>query len=603
MKRLLLSLIVFTINTGHAQMVAYYQNLGTDTLISLDKSAIKPAAFYFPSFETYKERKMGYNISSPASKIRVFRHNKEKLLNAIFHLRYYAKNIKDLKFYIGEEKSRYLVGQIKLNFDGYQVPIASNIGNLDIGAESSNSLELSITYELADQDKPFMLVIGDFYVSRDTINKLPSPVALFQNYPFQNNRAVDTDLHPFDSYGIYQHFPEDQPEENYKGTLLVEADSGQRSNENEDISSIVLSLMNNYPFFAERKINKSNTIRAATRLMKANSLISSCAFVDTINKFLSKEFKDPHFKVTKKCASERKVTPVYAYNLKGKFLVAAVFDDEIRDQIPIGSEILAINNIKLKNLVSTPENLDQLLKEKEGTIMHLKIKLTDGRSTDISYTLKRTYPISENFKPQNFTFRYLNDSVAYYRVNKVTSFLQLDFINKLDSINSRKKLIMDLRSNGGGNLIGGARFAGYFINKAFKYCNFFNSATRKMDSITVKANTSPFHFRSDGEVVILIDEHTTCAAELIASTLRDNYTNLSIVGKSSSGGALAFVYEVILKKWGVTIQTNSLNTGKLTSAAGSLENSGINPDILVQINDVQDLQPYNDKVLEMAISK
>lgn len=608
MKRFLcLCLILLSGIPGYTQMLAYYQNLNIDTLFYLDKNQhVEPIDFYFPSFLSYKTQNTGYKISSIEQLVHLKRYNKSKISNPTLFLRCHVENIKNIKLYISNNHVNKLMANIAVKSDGYQAPLEINIDSLSSDLEKNALLDLNISYEPVDKNKNTELMIGDIYLANVSINRLLSPVQLFQNPPFSNTGNIENqERHAFDSYGIFKHFPADQFEENYKGTILIEEKpTSNNAADNSTISALTLALMKNYLFFKERKLNRDSTLRAAVILMERYKSAPVCDFVDTLNEFITNVFKDPHFQIRKKCAVKKTQTPVYTYQLGGKQLIAAVFDDELKERIPLGSEIIAVNGTRFPDSAPASKyKTEQFLKREEGTQMTIKIKLGDGAIVDIPYTVKSNYKIPGNFKPQNYSFKFLNDTVSYYRVDKISPFLHIDFINKLDSINSRKKLIIDLRGNGGGDLIGGAQFASCFIDHAFKYSGFFNSNTNAMDSILVNENKSPFHFRRDGRIVILIDEHTACAAELVAMTLRAQNKNVSIVGKSSSGGALAFVYELILKRSAVTIMTNSLNTGKLVSNHGTLEGNGIHPDVLVQINKIQDLQPYDDKVLKIAISK
>lgn len=608
MKRLLfLCLFLISGIPGYTQMLAYYQNLNIDTLFYWDNSQnIKPTDCYFPSFQQYKAQYTGYKVPSAEHQVYLKKYNESQISNPILFFRCHVKNIKNIKFNISKNHVNRLMANVAVKYDGYQVPLEINIDSLTSDLEGKALLNLNISYEPADKNKQAELIIGDAYVASVSINRFLSPVQLFQNPPFSNAGNIENqEMHTFDSYGIFKHFPADQFEEYYKGTILIEEKpTSDRPADNSVINALMLSLMNNYPFFKERKLNKDSTLRAAAILMVRHQSAPTCDLVNTLNEFITSVFKDPHFQIRMKCAVKKTQTPVYTYQLGNKHLVAAVFDEELKQRIPIGSEIIAVNGIRLPDSAHASEDkTEQLLKKEEGSQMTIKIKLSDGAIIDIPYTVKGNYKIPDNFKPQNYSFKFLNDTVSYYRVSKISPFLQMDFLNKLDSINSRKKLIIDLRGNGGGDLIGGAQFASYFIDHAFKYSNFINSRTNAMDSILVNENKSPFHFRRDGKIMILIDQQTACAAELIAMTLRDHNKNVSIVGKSPSGGALAFVYELILKRPAVTIRTNSLNTGKLVFNHGILEGNGIHPDVLVQINKIQDLQPYDDKVLRIAISK
>lgn len=591
-------------NPGYSQTFAYYQILQSDTLFSLtNNTELQTIDFYFPYLQNFGTRKTALAVFPGTKQLTLQRKNDIKNLPPLFYARVYTKNIKKVIFYNDAILSERFITQINIISDGYQLPSEVNLDSLKIWLGKQDSLSIKIAYELKDNNQPFSLIIGDLYIGTNHIRRSLSPSKIFQHYPFANSKIIKSyETHPFDSYGIYAHFPANETEEDFKGTVLIE-DSSKSSK--ELLSTIIVPLINHYPFYEEKRLDKKIILKEAVLLLKRIQGQSICDFTDSLNRFIISTFNDPHFRIRTECTTKKTLTPVYVYPINGKYLVGAVLDENLKKTIPLGSEVMEINGVSLigNALPFKNEEIDRLFKREKGATINLKLKLDNGKIDTVSYTIKDKYTIAKGFKPKDLELRYLNDSTAYYKINKISNALQLDFINKLDSINTKRKLILDLRGNGGGDIIGAARFASYFINSSFKYYDLLDLASHKMDSVIVQTNSSPFHYRQDGQVIVLIDEATACAGELLASTLKRNNKNVTIIAKSASAGALAFVYEIVLPKDGIVISSNSLEPGKIFINGKVIEDKGVDPDTLVKINYVSDLQPYNDKVLKTAISK
>ncbi|PST84262.1 hypothetical protein C7T94_05950 [Pedobacter yulinensis] len=599
----ILFFFVLLAGSARAQLQVWYQTMHTDTAFRLPAGDTRQTVpFYFPAYQTqqaYPEITRALQVTENAqSYLLQTNHPKQP---DVFFTRFFTRNIRSLRFSLKTKEKIYPLAAVTLRENGYQLPVESKLESLPAYGPADR-LELYVNFEALDPGKPALLVLADAFAGSAQIRKAKSPAAFFQSPPFSPVNAEKQPLHPFDSYGVFGHFPAGQREENYKGTLLIEGKPGPLGQ--TAIPAVALALMDAYPFYRERRLDKNRILAAARQRFGAFSAAPKSEMVDSISAFIENAYGDPHFRLNSHRKQAKTQTPVYIYQIGAKYVIAAVLDDSLKRHIPMGSELLAIDEVGLTAaLKRAGGKAEQLLRRQPGTTVRVAIRDPQGRQSLHSYVVKAQYRIPPNFKPANYTFRFLNDSVAYYRLGKVSHELQIDFINKLDSINMRKKLVLDLRGNGGGDVIGGARFVSYFVTGDFTYSGFQNRSNGARDSIVVDANRSPFRFRPDGRVVILIDEKTSCAAELIAANLKQHNRNVTILGKSASAGALAFVYELLMPDEGVSFLTNSPNEGKLLPGKQSIEGLGIRPDVLVRIDNVQDLQPYRDKVLQTAISR
>jgi C-terminal processing protease CtpA/Prc len=326
-------------------------------------------------------------------------------------------------------------------------------------------------------------------------------------------------------------------------------------------------------------------------------------YVKELNTFLITKVKDPHFFIDCKLTNiKRPLSPIAVARINERYQVAAVFDDSLRSLLPTGSIILKVDDTKVGKHIPEIARLNQLIRKVPGEEVTLSFKTPNGKYQSLHYKIKDRYTIPSTFRPVNLALRPLNDTTIYYKINQVNTELTLDFVSKLDTINKRKKLILDFRGCGGGDVIAGAQFLSFFTDGPFKYFDFIPLDSERKDSVIVQGNTSPFRYRKDGRIIILADNNTACTAELIIYRLRQmkNYA-VTFIGKENTKGALALLTEIMLPAKDVSIGTNAMITGKILLDGKSIENIGIRPDIYVQVNEVADLQPYNDLVLKTAI--
>lgn len=593
-------LIILFYNNGLTQTLAYYKSRKLHIRYSIRESTELPKVdFYFPRFDDFAPLPYGYNVTSPAEIQLAVDGSKEEFSEIIVFTRFFTRNIAKVFVSAAGGNCPERV-EIEFHKDGYQVPGMNSIGCMVTAIKERPSLRIS--YTLIDSTRPFVLMIGDLWIGANTIEKFLSPSAMFVQFPFANAKVQKTFPNsPFDSYGECAYFPKNQKEEDFKGVIFVE-DSVKNSA--QLLSEIFIPLLQKYPFYRIRNINKKLFIERARLLIQRTRALPLCSYIDSLNNFLSKNLKDAHFSIRSSCSNKRaEKTPLYAYPINGHHVIAGVFDDSLRNSIPLGSEIVKIDEEVIDGVNYDGRDINALLKKLPGQKVNIVVKIPDGRNEQVTYSIKEKYKIPPAFSPGNFVWKVINDTVAYYKINKINSELPLDFVSKLDSINTKKKLILDFRNNGGGDFLAGAQFLSYFINHRFTYFKYEDVNTNIIDSVVVNENRSPFHYRADGKIILLIDESTACIAELVVHTLRTKRNEVTIIGREPSRGALSFIYEINLPKDNIVIATNSLDTGRFLLGGKSIEGKGISPDVRVVMNSVRDLQPYEDKVLTTAISK
>ena len=121
--------------------------------------------------------------------------------------------------------------------------------------------------------------------------------------------------------------------------------------------------------------------------------------------------------------------------------------------------------------------------------------------------------------------------------------------------------------------------------------------------VETKGNIEKFYANTKDkrnyDVVVLIDSSSASASEILAACFKDNYKNVTLVGTKSYGkGTIQKTYEFsngsslkyTAQKW-------------LTSKGKSIDGEGIEPDVVVELNDEYYNNPTdeNDLQLQKAI--
>ena len=227
--------------------------------------------------------------------------------------------------------------------------------------------------------------------------------------------------------------------------------------------------------------------------------------------------------------------------------------------------LLAINNQSTKSL-STGEIVDLLRGQKDTSLT-----ITLRRGNDIlDKTLMR-----EELILKAVSTKLLENDIALIKIDSFipenTSSLFRDELLKLMSANG---IILDLRNNSGGLLKNAIEIADMFLSEGKIVSTVDNSI-----KINEYANSSKL-FNSN--IVILVNENTASASEILASALKENNI-ATVIGKRTYGKGL--VQEVIKLPDDSALHVTI--AAYLTPSGKNINNVGIIPDEIVSNEDKQ----------------
>ena len=246
----------------------------------------------------------------------------------------------------------------------------------------------------------------------------------------------------------------------------------------------------------------------------------------------------------------------------------------------IGDIINKVNNINIEDMSS--EQISLLIKNDASDYIDLEI-LRNG--VTLPFKIKKT-------KLTNKVVSYKiidNSNIGYLFIKNFSENLDDQVNDSLKELEAKgiNSLIIDLRGNAGGYLQAAEKTASLFLEEGKVIYSLKNSNGEVIHKDKTKE-------KRNYPIVILIDNNTASAAEILASALKDSY-NAILVGSKSFGKGK--VQEVVKLENGDSVKTTSAKW--YTPAGICIDGVGISPDYnVIYINDGN----YLDTQLEKAIN-
>ncbi|MFI3317211.1 MAG: S41 family peptidase [Rikenellaceae bacterium] len=181
-----------------------------------------------------------------------------------------------------------------------------------------------------------------------------------------------------------------------------------------------------------------------------------------------------------------------------------------------------------ENIIGITQNkVPTYLRGKRGTKVAIDV-IRHGQNEPLNFIIER-----DNIPINTIDASYmLNDTTGYIKVNRFGHTTFSEFYESYKDLSPMKALVLDLRGNGGG-----------LLNQAIDLANFFlprgalivSTEGRAQDNISVSAYRHGEF--SKGNVIVLIDEDSASASEIVAGAIQD-WDRGIIVGRPSFGKGL-----------------------------------------------------------------
>jgi carboxyl-terminal processing protease len=229
--------------------------------------------------------------------------------------------------------------------------------------------------------------------------------------------------------------------------------------------------------------------------------------------------------------------PIEFSFIGGSAVVAwvAAGTDASRQDILFGDELMLIDGKPM--LAESPLELEIVLAgpRRSTVVLTFERRRADGTYATLERTVRRERFSGETAVPAALL---LDDTTGYVRITtfvgeKVAADLR-SAVQRLERSGMRR-LLLDLRENGGGSVDEAATIAGEFLPRgAIVYTS---SGRRQMAVDTGRVKRSFFTPERRYPIVVMIDAGTASASELVAGALQDHDRAL-IVGQPSFGKSL-----------------------------------------------------------------
>lgn len=197
--------------------------------------------------------------------------------------------------------------------------------------------------------------------------------------------------------------------------------------------------------------------------------------------------------------------------------------------IKAGDRIVIADGDTIANRNMDSQDIVKRLKGARGSKVNLKIHRSHEDSL-LAFTVIRdvipTFSIDAKFM--------VNDTVGYLKISKFSATTIEEFDDAMAFLKNQgmKKLILDLRGNTGGYLKAAINISDAFLKKGQLIV--FTKGNNRPERRYFASDDDAFE---DGDLVLLIDENSASASEIVAGAIQDNDRGL-LIGRRSFGKGL-----------------------------------------------------------------
>jgi carboxyl-terminal processing protease len=238
----------------------------------------------------------------------------------------------------------------------------------------------------------------------------------------------------------------------------------------------------------------------------------------------------------------------------------------------------------------------------------LSVKGTDGKVREVKLTAKMMTPTVATSE----TLTMVGDDTALFRVMTFSDgYSRTNVVKLLTEAKDKKFMILDLRSNGGGDASNLAHLLshlmpentiyGTFVNKTmanrYKEANPEGPVTAEAiakwttDHLRTRKRDLPYY---KGKIAVLINRGTGSAAEITAASLQETMGS-KVIGTPSAGAVLASIFMPVNNGFQLQFPISDYVTAK----GVRLEGNPVKPDVVINARRQGTVDPVVDKALEV----
>ncbi|WP_238387721.1 S41 family peptidase [Pararcticibacter amylolyticus] len=194
-----------------------------------------------------------------------------------------------------------------------------------------------------------------------------------------------------------------------------------------------------------------------------------------------------------------------------------------------GDRILAIGNVNIAGTEVTSKKIVELIRGRRGTAVKLMVQRFGWQGH------KQITVLRDKITVSSIDIGYMiSGDIGYIRISKFGARTDEDFVSELERLKKQglKSLILDLRENGGGYLSAATALSDQFLGEKKLIVYTQGAHEPRTDYFATKEGKF-----EQGKLVVLIDENTASASEVVAGAVQD-LDRGTIIGRRSFGKGL-----------------------------------------------------------------
>ena len=273
----------------------------------------------------------------------------------------------------------------------------------------------------------------------------------------------------------------------------------------------------------------------------------------------------------------------------GYVTVVAPIEDTPGDRagLKTGDRIMKVDDIDITGIGL--EKATSMMKGKKGTKVTLTL-VRENKKEPIIVEIKREEIVLKTVKSDM-----LENSIGYIRISMFDQDTGKEFKKALSEIKSQKAkaLVIDLRQNPGGFVTQCVEVADELLDKGIIFYTEDKNKNKEIAYSKEKKVNVPY--------VLLVDEGSASASEIISGAVKDRKTGL-LIGTKTFGKGLVQSVEKLTDGSGFKLTTQKYYTPN----GISINKIGIEPDIEVkalELQDGEDPEKVKDVQLERAVEE
>ena len=285
---------------------------------------------------------------------------------------------------------------------------------------------------------------------------------------------------------------------------------------NPKLNNIIQIIKHNYVDSIDKKVFENNTINSILKALDPHS-----AYIPL------KDFKN----VEEDMQGSFSGIGVEFNIIKDSIVVIAPISGGPSEKLGIrsGDRIISVEGKDVASVGIKNQRVITLLRGKKGSIVNIKIKRR-GQAKPIPFAIVRDdiplHSIDAGIM--------LTDDIAYIKINRFSATTYEEMLKKTNALTKRgmQKLILDFRSNPGGYLHIANQICDEFL-KAGELIVFTKGKNRVKQEVFATNKGSLENI----SVVVLINEGSASASEVVSGALQDNDRGI-VIGRRSFGKGL-----------------------------------------------------------------